>query len=245
MITRFIRGTGYFGRGLRLAFGRRELVPFVIAPGLIAAALTTAVVWYAAHALEQYFAHHPHGAFVGALMWLAVRLFEFAVGYLTYNVCCVLATAPFAGVLAERAQRIATGAAPPSSSWREAAGDMWRGINHTVLGALVYVAVAVPLFVLQWLVLPLAPFVWIAGLLQTALFFAFDAFNEPLHRERRSFGDKWRFVFRHGAESLGFGLAVSLCMMLPLVSLIVTPVSVVGGALLYVELRQKQLPPAV
>jgi uncharacterized protein involved in cysteine biosynthesis len=245
MITRFFKGTRFFGRGFRLAFSRGALVPFVLAPGIIAAVLTTGAAWYARRALEQFFARNPHGAAMGVLIWIAIQLFGFAVGYLTYNVCCVLATAPFAGILAERTHRLATGEHVSPQPFAAIVGELWRGATHSVLGALVYVAVALPLFVLQWLVLPLAPFMWIAGLTQTALFFAFDAFNEPLHREKRSFGDKWRFVFQHGAESLGFGLAVALCMMLPLVSLIITPVSVVGGALLYAELRQKPLSPPV
>lgn len=242
MISRFFMGMRYFGRGLRVAFGHGRLVPFVLAPALLAAALTTGAAWYAERALAAFFARHPHGAVVGLLIWIAVKLLVFAVGYVTYNLCCVIATAPFAGALAERTHRIATGEELPPQSLGAVIGDAWRGAGHAILCVVVYAAFALPLFVLQWLILPLAPLIWIVGLTQTALFFAFDAFNEPLHRERRSFGDKWRFVFRHGAESLGFGLAVALGMMLPLVSLIVTPVSIVGGALLYVELRQKQLP---
>ena len=38
---------------------------------------------------------------------------------------------------------------------------------------------AVPLFLIHWTVPVLAPFIWVAGVLQTALFFAFDAFYEP------------------------------------------------------------------
>jgi CysZ protein len=242
MISRFFAGMRFFGRGFKMAFGRGELVPFVLAPGFVAVLLTSGGSWWVKRALEQFFARHSphHGAFVGVLIWLAVAILTFAIGYLLYNVSCLVATAPFAGVLAERTHHLATGEAIPAQGFWQAVSSQSRGAWHAMLGVFLYVAFAAPLFVVQWLILPVAPIIWVLGLVQTALFFAFDAFNEPLHRERQSFGGKWKFVFDHGAESLGFGTAVALCMMLPLVSLIVTPVSIVGGALLYVELRAKR-----
>jgi CysZ protein len=245
MITRFVRGMSFFGRGLRLGFGHGALLPFVLAPAIVAAGLTTAIAWYAQRELGAHFARQPHGVAMDVFIWIAIKLLVFAIGYLTYNVCCVVATAPFASVLAERTERIATGKEVPRQSLGVTLSGMWRGAGHTILGALIYIAVAVPLFLVHWLILPLAPMVWILGFTQTALFFAFDAFNEPLHREANSFDDKWRFVLRHGAESLGFGSAVALCMMLPLVSLVVTPVSIVGGALLFIDLRHKTRAPHV
>src|SRR5262249_5963334 len=104
------------------------------------------------------------------------------------------------------------------------------------LGVLLYLAIAVPLFVLHWVVPVLAPFLWICGVVQTALFFAFDAFNEPAHRRGASFGGKWRFIGKHLAESLGFGCGVALLMIVPFLSVIVTPVAIVGGTLLYLDL---------
>ena len=98
-------------------------------------------------------------------------------------------------------------------------------------------AIAGPIFIVHWLVPPLAPLCWLAGLVQTALFFAFDGFNEPLHRRGLGFAAKWRFLVDHLAESLGFGSLVAVLMAVPLVSVLVAPIAVVGGTLLFVELE--------
>ena len=115
-----------------------------------------------------------------------------------------------------------------------------RGVGQAILGVLLYLAIAVPLFAIHWFVPVLSPLIWIAGVVQAALFFAFDAFNEPLHRRGASFGGKWSFIGEHLAESLGFGIGVALLMAVPLLSIIVTPVAIVGGTLLYLDLAAQR-----
>ena len=148
----------------------------------------------------------------------------------------LLATAPFAGVLSERAEHAHRGEKVEPQPWGQVLALSARGLGQAILGVLLYLAIAVPLFVLHWVVPVVAPFLWIAGIVQTALFFAFDAFNEPLHRRGASFGGKWRFIGKHLAESLGFGCGVALLMVVPFLSVIVTPVAIVGGTLLYLDL---------
>jgi len=134
--------------------------------------------------------------------------------------------------------------APPR--WQQLLGLGARGVGQAIFNVILYLLIAVPLFLLHWVVPAIAPAVWVASLVQTALFFAFDAFNEPLHRRGTSFGGKWRFIGAHLAESLGFGSGVALLMMVPFLSVIVTPVAIVGGTLLYLDLvaPPPALPPA-
>jgi CysZ protein len=240
MIARFAKGMRFFGRGFRVAFGRGELVPFVLAPALLAVAVTTGGTALARRSIEGFVASRwPHpGTGAGIVIWLATGLAMLGVGYILYNVSCILATAPFAGVLAERAHHVATGEKIAPRKFSATLASSFWGAWHAVIVAVMYLSLSLSLFVAQWILLPLLPLVWMLTLIQSAYFFAFDAFNEPLHRARTSFAGKWRFVFAHGAESLGFGVAVALCMMLPLVSLVVAPVAVVGGALLHVELSR-------
>jgi CysZ protein len=238
MIARFFRGMGYFGRGFRVAFGQRRVLPFVLLPALVTVAVAGGGSLYAYHWAADFVARHAagHGALWGAIVWLFVVVFVLATAYVLYVASCLLATAPFAGVLSERAEEAHTGGAVAPQPWRQVAALAARGLGQALLGVLLYLAIAVPLFVVQWLVPVVAPIVWVAGLGQAALFFAFDAFNEPLHRRGASFGGKWRFLGAHLAESLGFGTGVALLMIVPFVSVIVTPVAVVGGTLLYLDL---------
>jgi CysZ protein len=238
MITRFFSAMGFFGRGWRFAFAERRLSPWVLMPALITTAVTVGGGAAAWHLLRGWLGAHAggHGAVVGALVWLAVLLVALAAAYVLYVASCVLATSPFSGLLSERAEQLATGAPPEPAGLGRALLLSLRGAGQALLGVTLYLSIAVPLFLLHWLVPTAAPLVWVASLLQAALFFAFDAFYEPLHRRGAGFFAKWRFIGAHLAESLGFGMAVALTMMVPLVSVVVTPVAVVGGTLLFLEL---------
>jgi CysZ protein len=241
MIARFFSGMGFFGRGWRLAFSGGGLTVWVLAPALVALGVTAAGSFAAYHYVGDWLARHGGGHGIGAwLAWILVMLVVLVTAYVLYAASCVLATAPFAGVLSERAEHHATGTPVPREPLGRTLALAARGAGQALLGVVAYLAIALPLFVLHWLAPPLAPLVWVAGLVQTALFFAFDAFNEPLHRRGSRFAEKWRFIGAHLAESLGFGLAVALAMMVPLVSVVVAPVAVIGGTLLYLEIVGKK-----
>jgi CysZ protein len=244
MMTRFFKGMSYFGRGWRFAFAHRGLTAWVLIPALLAVAVTLVGSWAAAHWVAGWLHAHTdgRGAVVGALVWIGVALVAAGAAYVLYVASCVLATAPFGGFLSERTERLATGAPLPDSSFAHELALSVRGIGQALLGVLAYLAIAVPLFALQWLVPVLAPLVWVAGLVEAALFFAYDAFNEPLHRRGASFAAKWRFIAAHLAESLGFGVAVAGVMLVPLVSVVVAPVAVIGGTLLFLELGKASAP---
>ncbi len=238
MIARFFRGMGYFGRGWRVAFGDGRVVPFVLLPAALTAAVAGGGTLLAYQWAADFVARHSagHGALWGAIVWLFVVLFVIGTAYVLYVASCLLATAPFAGVLSERAEHAHTGEKVAPQGWGRILALSARGLGQAILGVILYLAIAVPLFVLHWVVPVIAPLLWICGVMQTALFFAFDAFNEPLHRRGASFGGKWRFIGKHLAESLGFGCGVALLMIVPLFSVIVTPVAIVGGTLLYLDL---------
>jgi CysZ protein len=229
---------GYFGRGWRVAFGDGRVVPFVLLPAALTVAVAGGGSFFAYRWAADFVARQSsgHGAIWGAIVWLLMMLFVVGTAYVLYVASCLLATAPFAGVLSERAEHVHTGEKVAPQTWRQIAALSTRGLGQAILGVLLYLAIAVPLFVLHWVFPLIAPLLWICGLVQTALFFAFDAFNEPLHRRGASFGGKWRFIGRHLAESLGFGTGVALLMVIPFFSVIVTPVAIVGGTLLYLEL---------
>jgi CysZ protein len=245
MIKRFFSGMGAFGRGWRFAFSRGGLAAWTLLPALISVVITVAGTAAAAHFVGAWLGSYGsgRGAVMGALVWIGVALAAAAAAYILYVASCVLATAPFAGVLSERTEKLATGGPLPESSLGRELGLALRGLGQAVLGLVCYLAIAVPLFVLHWAVPALAPLIWGLSLAEAALFFAYDAFNEPLHRRGMSFGAKWAFIRAHLAESLGFGTAVALVMMIPLVSVVVVPVAVIGGTLLFLELGKSAKPP--
>ena len=197
MIARFFRGMGYFGRGWRVAFGAgaRGALRAVAggdhrrgrgrrhAPGLSLGGTTSS------RATRRGMARcgaRSSGSSSSSSCWRRpmCSTWRRACWPRRRSPACS-ASAPSTCTPATRSRR---------SRWREVLALSLRGLGQAILGVLLYLAIAVPLFVVQWFVPVVAPFVWIAGVVQAALFFAFDAFNEPLHRRGASFGGKWRFI---------------------------------------------------
>ena len=239
MITRFFKGMSYFGRAFGFAFRRRALLPWVLMPALLTLVSTLGGAVFAWHWVGMaVHSHSGHGALLDRLLWLLAILAVGAGAYMIYVVACLVTTAPFAGLLSERTeQAVAKDAPAPSSGLAAALASSLRGAVHALVGIALYVAIAAPLFLAHWLVPPLAPLCWVACFVQTALFFAFDGFNEPLHRRGFGFRAKWRFIGSHLAESLGFGCVIALLTAVPLVSVLVAPLAIVGGTLLFADLQ--------
>src|SRR5262245_38626586 len=121
MIARFFRGMGYFGRGWRVAFGHSRVVPFVLLPAAVTVVVAGGGTWFAYQWAHEFVARHSagHGALWGAIVWLLVWMFVLATAYVLYVASCLLATAPFAGALSERAEHVHTGEKVPPQTWRE------------------------------------------------------------------------------------------------------------------------------
>ena len=159
MISRFFRGMGYFGRGWGTAFGAAGVTRWVLLPALITVVVSFGGTWLAYRWAVDYIhrASAGHGAIWGFFVWLGVVLLVAASAYILYVASCLLATAPFAGILSERTEQAVTGEAVLSTTWKKAAALSARGVGHAVLGVMLYIAIAVPLFLLQWFAPPLSP----------------------------------------------------------------------------------------
>src|SRR5262245_27540652 len=133
MIARFFRGMGYFGRGWRVAFGDRRVVPFVLLPAAVTALVAGGGTYLAYHWAVDFVARHSagHGAIWGAIVWLLMVLFVIGTAYVLYVASCLLATAPFAGVLSERTEHVHTGEKVTRQTWGGALALSARGLGQT------------------------------------------------------------------------------------------------------------------
>jgi CysZ protein len=235
-ISRTFTGGGYLFRALSFVRGRPSMWGWVAAPAgvtAVAAGLGGWWMWQWGHAfLERHTA--GHGAFVGALLGFLLFILTIGVAYVCFLAVSLIATAPFAGFISEKTERLATGAVvTPQGFVRNAIVSL----GHTLLSLTIYLALAAGLFVVQFFVAPLAPFLWVANLLLTATFLAYDAWDLPLGRRDRSFAEKWATLRRHRAESLGLGLTAALLLVVPGFGLVVPPLTAVAGTLMFVELE--------
>jgi CysZ protein len=241
-MSRFFAGAAYLFRALAFVRSHARLWGWVVAPATLTAAVAGTLGWEAwhwAHALVDRYTV-GHGAFVAAVV--DVLLFILAVGvfYVGFLVVSVVACAPFAGILSERTEKLATGRVVAPTGAR-ALGAMLRSTVHVMWSLFIYLAIAAPLFLAHFFVPPLAPFTIVANLLLTAVFLAYDAWDLPLSRRDLAFRAKWATLKRHQAESLGLGLAAAALLAVPGFNLIVPPLAAVAGTLMFVELERAAL----
>ena len=238
MVGRFTQGAAALPQALGFVLARPSLWPLVLAPSLLTAAVVIvageeALRWGAGF-LHQHVAHA--GGLLSALVVAALFVFVAAVAYLAFVVIGFLAAAPFAGPLSRRTERIICGES------RDEVGllsDLFTSVVHVVLQLIVYVSVTGTLLVAHLLVPPIAPVTVALGLVATALFLAWDAWDPPLSRRGTGFARKWSYVGRHLPEALGFGGVVALLLAVPGLGLIVPPVAAVAGTRLYLSLEDE------
>jgi CysZ protein len=233
-MRRFVRGAGYFFRGIGFLFGNPGLWHLAIAPTmltLIASLAASGVAFRFGADLVHRVAPHA-GWLVGALLAALLWLFVLGVAYVAFVVVSLIASAPFLSPLSAATERIASGSVPPSGNFfLEAA----RSLLHVVLLLLVYLVASGLLLALQLFVPVLAPVSGTLGVIVTALFFAFDAWDPPLSRRGAGFGEKWSMVARHLPEAIGFGSMAALALAVPGFGLVVPALVAIGGTLLFLD----------
>jgi uncharacterized protein involved in cysteine biosynthesis len=237
---RFFWAAGFVGRGIATGLGNGKLLPWVLMP----AALTTLVTFFLAgwawraanHYIDEKLA--GHNAFVAALLWVVVVLFVASIGYVAFLVTSMLATAPFAGQISERTEKVVTGAVIAPKGFSTILSETIRDIGHTLLVLALYLTITVVVIGLQWVLSPLAPFIWVLNVFITGWFLTFDAFDLPLARRQKTFGQKWSYLSKHKAEAYGFGVLYALLLAVPVLGLFMPAFAAVGGTLLYLEIEK-------
>jgi CysZ protein len=158
----------------------------------------------------------------GALAWL--------VGAATLP---LLALAPLQDTLVDSTEA-AVGAPPvPPAGLVHGAREAISALGRTAARVAVLVAGQVVLLTLQFL-LPAAGPLWaVVGVGWTALWACAEYLDAPMARRGRSFREVRRVLAERTALALGFGLAVTVLLWVPLLNLFLVPVAVTAGTLLH------------
>ncbi len=169
----------------------------------------TAWYWYAGYVVLRF------GAF---LLLLALLFFSFVfVG--------TAVAAPFLEVLSARVEQLLqaqeTTAPTPRLSWLQ---ESLRALGHAILLLGLWLGVLPLSFVPV-----LGPPLW---LVISWLFLAYNFATFAFARRPWSFREQWRRLLHAWAATLGFGAAVFLILLVPLLGLVLLPTAAVGGALL-------------
>jgi CysZ protein len=172
-------------------------------------------------------------AAVSFVLYLALLLGTLAAGVITGLALAMLLTAPVLEQLSRRVEaHVRVDVIEPPGGWK------WE-VTQSVKGALYFLAAAPGILLLSLIPLVGPPL----GLLWGAHALALQQTDVPLARRgmdfrtRRAWHRKWR------AESLGFGLAGLVTLMVPFANFLLAPALAVGGTLLVLELEEDLVVP--
>jgi CysZ protein len=230
VISQFLRGAGCLFDGYALVF-RPRLRRFVYVPLLVNSLLFALGIIASFRVLSAWVSPWLEKLpdWLDWLQWLLLPLFgAFVVGVLFFAFALVanLISAPFNGLLAERCEQQLRGETPSSlRPW-------YKEIPGALLGELVklryYLTRALPL-----LLLSLIPAV---GLLASAVLLIFTVWmlgleylDYPLGNRGLLFPQQRMLASRNRWSVLGFGSAVFLLTLVPVVNFTVMPAAVAGA----------------
>jgi CysZ protein len=240
----FLSGAAHFPRGFTFLARRPRLWGWVALPLVILVTVFTAFV-IAAAAVIPWSIHQLWQSADGAGWWLRLALeglLVFAATAATAVALWALSSAlasPFHDMLALRVEQEVIGREDPAIPWSIVLGDAARSIAHTLIALSIYAVVMAPLFVVG-LVPVIGPVIsGVLGAIATCTFVAREILDYPLARRRLAFTAKIGFLRTHLGHFQGLGAVTALLLLIPGVNLLVMPVAIVGGTILFCGIQQQ------
>lgn len=237
MVRDLLRGFSFALSGLQ-DVSSRPLRRFVLAPLLINIVLFAGLIWGAAGLfsglMEDLLGWLPD--WMGFLDWLLWPLFfitSLLMMFYLFTVAANLLGSPFNGLLSERVeQHFYPGVVQPQSGplWREVARAPWIEIRKLTY----FLVRAIPLLLL-FLVPGLnaaAPLLWLAF---CAWILALEYMDYPLSNHGVPLLRQRALLAEHRPLALGFGAAVLLMTLVPVLNFLVMPAAVIGATRLWAE----------
>jgi CysZ protein len=169
---------------------------------------------------------------LSALMWLVFGLGALVAVFYTFSAVANLLAAPFNGLLAEKVEAQLTGKSSDSgvSIWKEIAVAPMQELRKMLYFLLWAVPLAI-LFLIPGLNLA-APFLWA---LFSAWMLALQYLDYPLGNHAIRFSAQRAMIRERRSLGLGFGAAVLLMTLVPVLNFLAMPAAVVGATALWVE----------
>jgi CysZ protein len=239
IVRDFFRGAGLLLRGLSL-YGRNwRLVGLGILPALIAAAIFVglyAVLAVYADSLAEWvtpfadgWARTPRDG-VRLLAELAFLGAGALVAVLTFTAVTLVIGDPFYEKISEVVEASVGGSAesvevPWWRSLRRSLGDSLRLVGTSLL-------IGIPLFAAGFIPVIGQTVVPVVAATVAGWFLALELVGAPFYRRGLRLPARRAALRRRRALSVGFGVAVFVCFLIPLGAVLVMPAAVAGGTLL-------------
>ncbi len=179
------------------------------------------------------------------LFWIAAifviilfLLVSAIIFYIIGGIICV----PFNELLSQKVEAILLGEFHDEPfSLRVISKDIGYALTHEILKSVIYLFIIVlilPLFFIGLFTIIVSVIFAVIFNIVTWFFLAYDYFDHPLGRRRINFANKLKFVYHNLPTSLGFGAAAFLFLYVPFLNLILLPLNVIGGTILFFEVEK-------
>ncbi len=239
MIKGFLQGVGFAFSGFSLIL-QKGIRPFVVVPLLINIAVFSLGIWFAKSQFDGLMAKML-GWLPAWLSWLEYILWPlfaaliFIAVYYTFTIVANLLASPFNALLAERVEQKLNGQPVPEfKGYKALAGTIGKTLTSE-LRKVFYMLKWLPLLLILS-VIPvvnfIAPFAWMAyGSWMLSLQYTDYAMgNHELYIKQ-----ELNLLRKSRSVALGFGGALTVMMMIPVVNFFVMPVGVAAGTSFWVK----------
>lgn len=170
------------------------------------------------------------------LMWLA-RAALFVASYLASALVAQVIVAPLNDRLSEKVERAVIGGEGEPFAWNRFAGDVAQGVLHSIANLALFLVLMGCVLLLNLVPFAGSVVAGAASLTVAATFAAVEFTDWPQARRRMSWAAKWRVARREWRLYLGLGLGLHLMLAIPILNLLLLPVAVTAGTLVFCGLH--------
>ncbi|WP_105171669.1 sulfate transporter CysZ [Pseudoalteromonas sp. T1lg24] len=230
------KGFEYFLSGFSL-ISQKGLKRFVLIPLLINLVLFGSSLFFIIGWIEQG-VNYVNGYLPDFLSWLEFIIWPIAlllvlfIYSMVFTVITNFIAAPFNGLLSEKVELYLTGQRVNDDGLADLLKDVPRMLGRELAKLMYYLPKAL-LFLILLLFIPV--FGQVMWFLFSAWMFAVQYIDYPFDNHKIPFSEARQHLKQKQGLSYGFGSAVLIFSMVPIVNLIVMPVAVCGATRLFVE----------
>lgn len=249
-VLRFLSGFWYPLRGFRFILGHLSLLKFCILPVLVNTVLFTLVLVLANYFWNDFLTSllPVAGSWYARILYYFCYVLALVFGFLVFAVISgfafatvgTLLASPFNDFLSQRVEELVL------EKPRDVPFSMklmLKDLRRVLSGAFwkLLMALSFFVFVLPLLLIPVAG--QLLYLLCTSTFavwfVALEFVDYSMSRTGLTFLQKSKVAWRFRSIWLGFGTAVYLTLIIPVIGFLCLPISVVGGSLLFLDMSKK------
>ena len=244
-LSNWFLGVSYAFGGIRFVMSHSALWKYLVIPTFIAALVfigALVVTWqYVPVLMAEVWMPGPEAPWLLQVIWYAMTLLLRAFAFLLVGVTMYFSAGiiaiPFNDRLSDHVEELCLGPYEDPFSWANTFVDVSQSVIHSMLSLFIYLFL-MALFVFLELFPGFGSAIHLAlGTLVTALFLTRETMDGALSRRRMGYRHKLRVLTSNFAVCLGFGMAASALLWIPLLNFVFLPMMVSGGTMLYAHLE--------